>query len=70
MIEKDNTFLQQISNLISGVETGEYELQDASLQATVADVSTENDKFRRCEHTGHIFITMLIYKRPAKSQKD
>lgn len=64
MIEKDNSFLRQVRDLLSGVESGEYEMQNASLAAPVADVSTEADKFRRCEHTGHIFVTMLLYKRP------
>ena len=64
MIEKNNSFLHQIRDLLVKVESGEYEMQNASLAALVADTSTEADKFRRCEQTGHIIVTMLLYKRP------
>lgn len=64
MNKKDNSFLRQIRNLLSGVESGEYEMRNASLEMPFADISTTTDKFRHCKHTSYIFVTMLRRQTP------
>ena len=68
--ENDNPFLEQVRDLLSRTETGEYEMQEASLIMPIADISKAPHTYRRCEQTGHIFVSMLLYKRPDKTFGD
>ena len=57
-------FLNQIRDLLDGIESGEYEMQDASLNFPIAETSAFDKDLPLIEQTGHVIVSMLLYKRP------